>query len=155
MISPELLHRYSFFNGLTNDEYKTVAMLAEVQSLPEGTILFEEGQSADKFYILTQGNIDLFMKAEEPNQPKSRKDFFVGEINTGDIFGISAMLEPFIYTATAKSAESVSFIEFNALMIRELMGQNCLFALNMTTQIARALYSRLNSSRIQLAAAWQ
>ena len=154
MISPEIIRRYTFFTGLTAKQYRSLAMLAEKENLEIGSTIFEEGQSANKFFILVEGNVELYIKSEEFDQPSTRRDFFVGEINPGDVFGISAVLEPYTYTATAKAANTISVIEFDALSLRDLMQENCKFGFHLMHQIAKALLFRLNASRIQLAAAW-
>lgn len=154
MISPELLRKYSYFAGLDDAQLKSLAMMAEEETIDTGSVLFEEGQPALKFFILLTGTVDLFIKSEKLHHPETRKDFFTGEINHGDIFGISAVLEPYIYTATAIAAQPSSVIEFDAAAVRSLMQGNPGFAYQIMNQTAKALLLRLNASRVQLAAAW-
>ncbi len=154
MISPEKLRRFPFFVGFDDVQFKELAMIAEEYEVGARATLFEEGQPAQKFYLLVDGSIDIYIKSEEENDPASRRDFAVGEVNPGEVFGISALLEPNVYGTTMRSAITSKVIEFNGEALRALMQNDRSFAQQLMLQIAQALMSRLNSTRVQLAAAW-
>src|SRR3990172_6369790 len=99
MISPELLRRYSFFGKLAEADLYEIAMIADEFSADAGVTLFQEHQPAEALYLLLEGSIDLYYTSEEEYHPKIRKEFLVGEVNPGEIFSISSMLDPFILNA--------------------------------------------------------
>lgn len=154
MISPEKLRRFPFFVGFDDAQLKALAMIAEEHTVEAKATLVDEGKPAQKFFLLVDGSIDLYIKSEEANDPASRRDFAVGEINPGEVFGISTVLEPYIYATTVRSATASQVIEFDGAALRELMQHDKAFAHQLMLQIAQALMSRLNSTRVQLAAAW-
>ncbi len=154
MISPELLRRYPFFGSLSDTQIKALAMIAEEKTFAKGTIIFKEGTPADAFYLLVDGGVSLYFEANVEYQPKTRKDFLVGEINPGEVFAISAIIEPHIYSTTVRADKNCQVVKFDSAALNELIekdpGLNC----TLTRKIAMAAMERLAYARVQLAAAW-
>lgn len=154
MISPELLRRYSFFAFLSEQDLYSIAMIADELTADAGTVLFEECQPAEALYLLLDGSIDLYYKSEEEYHPKTRKEFLVGEINPGEIFSISSMLEPYVLNASARASKPSSYVKIDAVALRQLIETNHQLGFMIMHQIAKALMERLAYTRVQLAAAW-
>jgi CRP-like cAMP-binding protein len=154
MISPELLRRYPFFGNLNDTQLKAVAMVAEEVSFEKGITLFEECQEADSLYLLLEGDVDLYYRSEDKLNPQTRKDFIVGDINPGEIFAISALIEPYQYSATAKTAQKCHAIKIDAAELRKLFEQDYEMGYHMMVKITQAAMERLAYARVQLAAAW-
>jgi CRP-like cAMP-binding protein len=154
MVSPEILRRYPFFGNFTEAQLKAMAMIAEEEKFTKGAVVCEEGQPAKSFYLLMEGSVSLFFKTEEEFHPETRKDFLVGEINPGEIFAISVLVEPFIYTATVKAERDSRVIKFDAGGINTLIEKDPRFYCMLMKEIAKAAMERLNFARVQLAAAW-
>jgi len=154
MISPEILRRFQFFSGLDDNQLKGLAMVAEEREAAAESTLFEEGSPAAKLYLLLEGSIDLYIKSEEANDPTSRRDFAVGEINPGEMFGLSALLEPYKCKVTARVPLPGKMIEFDGASLRALMQVDRGLASQLMYQTAKTLMERLISTRVQLAAAW-
>jgi CRP/FNR family transcriptional regulator, cyclic AMP receptor protein len=153
MISPELLRRYPFYGLLTDAQLKSIAMIAQEINIPSGTQIFKEGDQADTLYLLLQGSVDLYYTVDMEGILDFNKEFLVGEINPGDAFGISALMEPYTYTATAKADQNVRVITMDAVAMRSLLDENPKMACVIMYQVAKAYAERLRSTRIQLAAA--
>ena len=154
MISPEILRRYPFFGNLSDAQLASIAMVAEEISWNKGETILEECQPADYLFLLIDGNVDLFYRSEDQSNPTNRKDFLVGEIDAGEIFAISALIEPYIYSASAKVARPSRAIKFDAIELRKLFAQDSALSCQMMTQVAKAAMERLSYARVQLAAAW-
>ena len=154
MISPELLRRYSFFGQLNEDKLYAIAMIADEITVDAGMTLFEEHQPADALYLLLDGSIDLYYKSEEEYHPKTRKEFLVGEINPGEIFSISSMIEPYTLNASARTAKPSRFVKIDAAALRRMSEEDHQMGCLIMHQIAKALMERLAYTRVQLAAAW-
>jgi CRP-like cAMP-binding protein len=154
MVSPELLRRYGFFAGLNGNQLKQIAMISEEVSYEKGETIFEECEQANALFILQSGNIDLFYRVVEENQPQNRKEYFVGEINPGEVFGVSALLEPYAMNATARAALKCSTVKIDADALRKLIQVDADLGFNLMMQTSKALMERLGATRVQLAAAW-
>jgi CRP-like cAMP-binding protein len=154
MISPELLRRYSFFGSLNEDQLKAIAMIAEMDKAEAEGVLFEEGQPAQYLYLLLEGAVDLYYKSEEKFHPTVKKEFHVGVINPGELFSLSALIEPHLLNATGRAAQASRFVRFDGAALRELMDRDCELGYFVLQQLTKALMERLTYTRIQLAAAW-
>lgn len=154
MISPELLRRYPFFGFLNDETLKTIAMHTEEVTFSGGSVILQEGRTAEALYFLLEGSIDLYYTVEEAYHPESGREFRVGEVNPGEPFGISACIEPHILTATARAIKNCRVLTIEAAALLGLCQEDHEFAYNLMKQLAIAAMERLHSTRVQLAAAW-
>jgi len=153
MISPELLRRYPIFAGLNEAQLRAIAMIADEIDCDAGTVLLEEGKEADTLFLLINGGIDISYKSEEPYHPKGSKVFHVGDVNPGELFGISSLVDPYKYNATATSSQACQIIKFDAKALRTLADLDCSLGYTLLQQIAKTINERLAFTRVQLAAA--
>jgi CRP-like cAMP-binding protein len=158
MISPELLRRYPFFGHLDDSQLKSIAMISELESFDQGQIIIHEGKPAGALYLLVDGSIDIFYaidKQYQPdlNKPDLHREFPVGEVNPGEPFGISALSEPPVYTATSRAVTSCRVIKIEAGPLQSLFEADCHLAYVLMRQMFKAAIERLHATRIQLAAA--
>jgi CRP-like cAMP-binding protein len=154
MVSSELLKRYSFFGGLSDDQLKRLSMITEEKTIESGNVIFEECGTSDKIYLLMEGNVDLsYLAIDEMHiYNKPHKEFFDGSINPGDVFGISALIEPYNNNATAKTSELSRVIIIDAIELRKLLKEDLLLAYNLDRQTVKVLMDRLIDLRVQVAA---
>jgi CRP/FNR family cyclic AMP-dependent transcriptional regulator len=153
MITSEVLKQYPFFGGLTDGQLKKLAGIAEEKALEKNALVFEECDTADKLYLLMDGNVDLSYRSidEMHIYTTPPKEFYAGSINPGEIFGISALIEPYTHNATAKASESSRIIIIDAIELRKFLKQDSQLAYNLTRQTVRILMDRLIDLRVQLA----
>jgi CRP-like cAMP-binding protein len=149
MISPELLRRYPFFGGLMAEELASIAMIAEEVSFPDGAVVFRDGETATKLYVLTSGTVDLVYHIERANGVETS---FVGSIVAGEPFAISAVLEPYHLTASAVAHGPIQAIAIDAAGLRALCELSCHLGYTIMRQVARALAERLGFAFVELAA---
>jgi CRP-like cAMP-binding protein len=152
MISPELLRRYPVFGSLDDEQLKKVSMITEEERVENGTTIFNEGDPANTLYILVEGAVDLFYRSEEEYHPKNTKEFSVGEINPGEVFSISALIEPYKLGATARTVQDCRILKVDAVELRKLCREDQYMAYKCMNKITSALMERLKYARVQLAA---
>jgi CRP/FNR family cyclic AMP-dependent transcriptional regulator len=154
MVSPELLKRYSFFGGSTDRQLKALSMIAKEKTIPAGSVIFEECGTSDNIYLLMEGNVDLsYLEIDEMHiYTKPPKEFYAGSINPGEIFGISALIEPYANNATARASTLSRVIIIDAIELRKLLEDDVELAYNLTRQTITVLMERLIGLRAQLAA---
>ncbi len=153
MVSPELLRRYPFFGRFAHDHLTAIAMLAEEMIFEEGETVFETGQPADTFYFLLDGCVDLHYIVVDEINPELCKEFFVSEINVGEPFGISALIEPYQYTGTVRATCPTRALKVDAAGLRALCALDRKIDAILMRSVATAAMSRLQDTRVQLAAA--
>lgn len=64
----KLLARAPIFKGLPEDEIKKLTDTLRVLEVPPSTILFEEGDVGDRFYIIIQGQIEVIKAIDTPEE---------------------------------------------------------------------------------------
>jgi CRP/FNR family cyclic AMP-dependent transcriptional regulator len=153
MISPELLRRFPFFGNLENSQLVTISLISEENTFESGVEIFQEGIPAEALFLLEEGGIDLYFTVIDSFRPELRKEYSVGEINPGEPFGISALIEPYILTATARVSSPSKVIRINASALRDAMDTDPSLSCALMRKMAKTAIERLNATRIQLAAA--
>src|SRR5512137_116345 len=113
MISPELLRRYPFFAFLDEAQLRAVAMLSEEIEVEDGALVFDSGKPAEALWLLTEGSLDLYYVVADREDPELRKEFFLSEFSAGDVFGISALIEPYRYTASVRASAASRVVKMD------------------------------------------
>jgi CRP-like cAMP-binding protein len=153
MVSPELLRRYPFFGRLSEAHLKAIAMLADEVFCTEGQTLFEIGHPADALYLLIEGGIDLHYVIVDRDDPTRTKDFYVGDVNPGEPFGISALIEPYRYTASVRATCPGRVLKIDGNGLRALCEVDNGIAAILIRHVAKNALARLEETRTQLIAA--
>ncbi|MBN2149168.1 MAG: cyclic nucleotide-binding domain-containing protein [Anaerolineales bacterium] len=153
MISPELLKRYPYFGVLSETHLVEIADIAQEIAFLKGTEIFEECGEADTIYLLQDGGVDLHYKYEDEFHPETNKEYPAGEINPGEVFGVSALIEPYSFNATARVSKDCHVIAVDAIALRKLFEKDPTLAYQMMNQTTKILMERLGYLRLQLAAA--
>ncbi|MBI5838686.1 MAG: Crp/Fnr family transcriptional regulator [Chloroflexi bacterium] len=153
MISPELLRRFPFFNFMDDTQLKAVAMIAEELTYEKDEVIVVAGKPADNFFFLMDGDAAYYAVVTSEHDPYYKKEYFVSDINPGEIFGISALIEPYIYTATLKAGKVSRVIDIKASALRALCEVDMKLSVGLSRAVAKAAMERLQHTRIQLVAA--
>ena len=91
------------FKGLGKKALEAVTGQGVEKSYERGDLVFREGDEARTFYILKDGAVDLVMGTQE-------ELCFVVSL-PGEIFGWSALVEPYRYRATARCTAGARLVE--------------------------------------------
>jgi CRP-like cAMP-binding protein len=153
MISPELLRRFPFFNFMDEGQVKAVAMIAEEITFEKDEVIVETGKPAERFFFLIDGDVSYYAVVTSEHDPYYRKEYFISDIGRGEIFGISALIEPYIYTATLKSDKVSRAIQINASALRALCEVDMKLSCGLHRAVAKAAMERLQATRTLLVAA--
>lgn len=152
MISLERLQRFPFFGFMDEKELKAVATIAHEIQFNEGDIICAANTPADALYFLTKGSLPYYMLVTTENIPEYRKEYFVGDINPEEIFGISALIEPYQYTATLRADKPCRVIKIDAPALRALCEVDAHLSVGLMKAVAKAAMERLQMTRVQLVA---
>jgi len=154
MISTDLLRQYAFFSVFTPRQLESIAGIAEDESYPPGSLLFQERQPAEALYLLLKGSVELFYTVEVEYHPELRKELVFTVIQPGELLGISTLIEPHVFTSSARVISAARVIKINALKLREWCEKDYSLSSALVNQVAQAAIERLNATRKQLATAW-
>ena len=85
----ELLEKVSMFSALNKKEVAKLASVTEERRVPSGTVLTEEGEGGDEFYVVAEGMAGASIGGRK-----------VGSIPAGSFFGEMSLLDQGPRTAT-------------------------------------------------------
>jgi CRP-like cAMP-binding protein len=152
MIPLKLLQRFPFFSFMNEKELKAIAMIAQEIQLEPGEVLVEASTPADALYFVTKGHLPYYMVVTSEHFPDYRQEYFVGYINPEEIFGISALIEPYQYTATMRADKPCSVIKIDAPALRALCEVDAQLSVGLMKAVARAAMERMQMTRVLLVA---
>lgn len=145
MISPEALRRYPYFSTIREESLRQVAMFTEDESVAAGEQLFAEGDTADRLYVVVEGEFDL------------QYTLGSGELRTvdtivpGELLMWSSLVEPYKATASAVARGPAKLLSIDAPKLRTLCEDDHDLGYRMLLSLTRLLSSRLEGARVQLA----
>jgi CRP-like cAMP-binding protein len=153
MISPELLRRFPFFSFMDDKQLKAVAMIAVEKTYNHGEDVVTNNTPASKLFFLIDGTTSYYYVVTSEHDPYYKQEYFIGDFNPGEIFGISALIEPYIFTGSVRAEKPCRLIEIDSSALRALCevdaGLNC----GLMRAVAKAAMERLQHTRVQLIAA--
>jgi CRP/FNR family cyclic AMP-dependent transcriptional regulator len=146
VIAPEVLKSFPFFSGLNAAELKSLSIIAEEVSFQRGDFIFREDDQAHTLYLLLDGWVDIMINTDTGGERRE----LVMTLTCGDVFGWSAVVEPYIYTASAVCASPVKAIGFKGvdlLALFEIDPRLCCIIVKKTCQV---IANRLRATRLQM-----
>jgi len=159
MVSPELLRRYRFFAGLSNNNLVSLAKVANDEKYEAGHLFFHEGSKLETFYLVLEGAISINISIPDPSVEQElsgqltssliTKDVTVSTVGTGDVFGWSALIPPTFSSAKAKAMTHCHVIAFDCTKLFRLFEQDCEFGYLMIQKAAQIIRDRLRDLQIE------
>jgi CRP-like cAMP-binding protein len=153
MISPELLRRYPFFAALNAAEIKQLALISEAITPAVGAVLFQAEEPAAALYVLINGCVELWCVASDQHAQGLRREFYLHDVNPGELLGLSALIAPYRYQSEARVTAPSALIQIQAPALRDQCEADARLGLMLMRQIAQAAMHRLHDTRVQLVAA--
>jgi CRP-like cAMP-binding protein len=146
MVSPELLRRFPFFDDLTDEEVKSIAMISNEEKHEANTFICRERGKAEKLYVLLEGTIEIMIDTDEEGLEHET----VSTLKHGDAFCWSAVVEPFILTASIFAATSVAVIAIDGVALRAMFELDTHLGYHVLQKAAQMVSNRLKDTRIQM-----
>jgi CRP/FNR family cyclic AMP-dependent transcriptional regulator len=146
MISPETLRRFPLFASFEDRDLKKIAMLGEVVDIPKDIHLFDEGKTADAFYIILEGQVMITVALGS----KTMERVGVTRLGKGELLGWSALVEPYRYQLGALTLTSCKLAKFRGAELCELMTHHPDIGCILMSRITQVIGDRLVKLRIQM-----
>jgi CRP-like cAMP-binding protein len=109
----EAIEESEIFKGVNGRILVELAKECEELVFPHGATIFNAGDSSEYVYELVEGSIDLVaLKAEVVHLTMSR---------SGQVFGWTALVEPYVRTATAKCTADTKVVKFSRASIEKII----------------------------------
>jgi len=133
MVNIDRLRRVDVLLGLTDWELKVVAQFLREQAVPEGVTLFEEGQKADRLFILEEGEVSVRLPRGESYLIQT----------PGKIIGWSFLIPPNRYTASGQTVVPSSLLVMQSPDFYYLIHKEPRMGVKVMANLAQVVAGRL------------
>ena len=124
-----------FFQGMGKEFALDAMAIADKMTKSEGKILFNKGDRADHFYVLTKGRIRLTIGPDGPEVYVARQK--------GEIIGWSCLIARADYSASAQCLQTTDLVRFNRRKFLRILKMYPANELLLFRRIAHTLGNRL------------
>ena len=107
------MKRAAIFETLGEDQVELLEPLFEEFSCQPGEVIFQQGERADFFYLVIDGNVDMSFK------PYDGIPITISHVGKGGLFGWSAVVGNEKYTSTALAVEAVEALRVRGSELRK------------------------------------
>lgn len=135
----DVLMRHPLFSCLSEEQYKEVETGIQTVELAEGEHLFEQGQQAERFYIIIDGRIKLYRLSP------SGQEKVIEIIRPGQSFAEAVMfMERKRYPVNAQALCEVQLLSVNHKKFIEILNHSSETCFRFMADMSIRLRSRLN-----------
>ncbi|HUS70734.1 MAG TPA: ATP-binding protein [Anaerolineae bacterium] len=149
MIPIQLLRKVSIFEGLTDTQLERIAEICSEETHPAGSLILEEGEPAERLYILREGRVSLEMGVRMWPERRVRQ-LRVEVLNAGQPFGLSTLTNSDVWTMSARAVDRCRSIALGAQDLRRLMDSDPAMGYEINAGLTNVLAERLRYTRLSL-----
>jgi CRP-like cAMP-binding protein len=140
----DLLEEIPLLADLSVDQRATVGGCGQNVVFGDGEALFREGDDADTFFALRQGNVALEIASPV------RGPLVVQTVHEGDVIGWSWLFEPYRTRFDARARGEVHALAFDGECLRGKCEADHELGYELMRRFASVLTDRLQATRMQL-----
>ncbi len=140
----EVLKKCELFNQLDDEQLSVMEKMCTAETFEPGAIICKQDSKADKLYVIKEGLVAIILEVG----PLSQRQ--VQAASNFDVVGWSAMVEPYIYTATVKAVEKTSVLAFNGKRLHDLFVTRPKIGYKVCLGAAGVVFTRLRHAYNQL-----
>jgi CRP/FNR family transcriptional regulator, cyclic AMP receptor protein len=139
-----VLRAQPFLRGLPQAQLAELAELCRHVTFAAGQRLFEEGSTADKFWIIDAGQVEL-----DTNVPGQAR-VCIERLGRGDVVGLSWMLPPYLWQFGAVTTQPMQAFEFDARAVRAACDADPVLGYELSRRFSAVGVRRLQATRARL-----
>ena len=140
-----ILGEHPFFAKLDADFLALVTGCAANVRFRAGEYVYREGESADNFYILRHGIVDLELHA-----PGRGEMLLIASVRQGQVLGESWLFPPYRWHFDARARSVVRAISLDGVCLRGKCEDNPAMGYEMMKRFSAVFAERLQATRLQL-----
>lgn len=139
-----VLRAQPFLRGMPEDHLARLATWCRHVEVPARHRLFSEGQTADRFWLIDAGQVEL--DARVPGHGR----LIIDTLGRGDVVGVSWHLPPYQWRFGAVATQPMQAFEFDARAVRAACEDDQALGYEFSRRFAAVLVRRLQSTRTRL-----
>ncbi len=143
----EKIAEHPFLRGMHARHLEVLSECAMPTTFAKDTIIFRQGDLANRFYLIETGRVVL--ESVAPNGEK----VLVESLGEGDALGWSWLFPPYYWNFDARALETTSAIFFYGTRLRIQCDEDRDFGFELLRRMATVAIRRLQATRKQLLAA--
>lgn len=124
LLDVRALHQINLFEGLTENELQAICQAGRLLYIEQDAFFFFQGDPADKWYILTQGQVKMTQIGLEGQQ------VLVRMVAPHEEFGTVALMSGLTYPLSAQAAEDCLALTWDKPVITTLLSSHSRLAMN-------------------------
>ena len=134
-----------FLAGMDDRHIRVLASCACRTHFDAGQIIFHQGETANRFYLIEEGVIEL-----ESAVGSGDRRIVVGRIESGGVLGWSWLFPPFEWQFTARALTQTSAIFFYGTVLREHCETDPSLGFELFKRMGYEMVKRLQAARRRL-----
>jgi len=140
----DLIAQQPFFKGLNVHQLQLLTDSAMEMQFEAGQKIFQEGSSANRFYLILEGKVVLESELAEHNVIP------IQTLSAGDDLGWSWLFPPYVLHSSARALEPTRTIFFYGTRLREQCEIDHDLGYQLMRRIAEVLIQRLQTTQHRL-----
>ena len=132
---------HPFLAGMNHHHLMLLTDCAQVTHFKKGDVILQEGEHADRFYLIETGRVVL------ESIETGHKPLKVETISSGELLGWSWMFPPYIWHFTARALEPVDAIYFSGPVLREYCEKVHSLGYELFKRMSLVMMKRLQAAR--------
>ena len=133
------------FENISKAQFKTLESIMDKVSTSKGQNIFREGEDALFLYILKKGKVELTMRIE------NSLELPIAILReSGNSFGISALIRPHQYSLSAHSIEESTLVKIDRIKIQQVISEDRDLGCIIMSNAATYFYEHLAVTRREL-----
>jgi CRP/FNR family cyclic AMP-dependent transcriptional regulator len=139
-----VLRKCDMFRALDDAQLGELRDMCRYEVFEAGAIVCKQGRKEEKFYVIEHGGVGIILEVG----PLARRQ--VQGVTDYEVFGWSALLAPYIATATVKALEKTRVLAFDGQELLSLCVTKPDIGCKVSRGIARVVATRLHQAYAQL-----
>ncbi len=133
-----------FLKGLSPEHQQSLIDCAMLQEFDAGECIFNEGDPANRFYLILYGEVVL------ESQDRDNDPVLIQKIGGGDVLGWSWLFPPYYWHFNARAVKPTKAIFFYGTRLRQTCEKDPALGYELMRRIAAVVIDRLQSTRKEL-----
>lgn len=132
----KMIRNFECFRQLTDAQVEAIAEISNSICYTKDHVLFNEGDKGDLLYLLIDGDIEVLYESPEGLDR-------VDTVSSEEVIGCSAMVPPYVYTATERALTDLEVLEIKTSALRELIEKDPQMGIKIQEHLMKILNHRI------------
>lgn len=144
IMSGAILSGHEVFHGMPASQLDRLAKIAHRAEVSARQRFFEEGQRADRFWLIETGLVDIDLHVP------GRGTMIIESLGPGAVLGWSWLFPPHEWRFGAVAVEPVRAVVLDGRAVRTLCAMDPSLGYDLTRRFAAVMLERLQNARLRL-----